>query len=484
MAHVFLRDSAAPRRSPRTRFGWVKLLLVIGLAALLLGGGLNYILAGKESAPPPAEVAPAEASVAQPKDSDGLWDGPVLYHDPADAPLDLILVNKRAQQLHLYRYDGRYHLVKTYACSTGEQQGQKRQEKDEKTPEGIYFNTKSFRDTKVTVFGDRAFGLNYPDAFDDLAGNTGSGIFIHGSDRALKPFSSNGCVVLDNADLSDLDKRVAFDRTPVIIGDTLPYRFAPGTRSLAGLVALLRPAMVPAAQAKPNRLEALTLLGFANHMVAMGKVVMQTDPPQQTLSRIYLAGADPQLLVMLRREWNEIAAEPSKTMAVAATETSRSKPAKATAPGPAAAPAALPASSKPEPAAKPEPTVKPGPAVEAESSQVRTVVETWRRAWEQKKIGDYIACYHPGFTADGRNLVQWRQYKDELNQRYKFIRIGVRDLKVNVEGESAKAYFEQQYTSDTFRSRAFKVIELRKKGGDWKIYREITHANKPGNWPG
>jgi len=147
MAHVFLRDLDGSRRSSRTRFGWVKPLQAIGLAAVLLGGGLNYILADRQSVPSPAQVAPAEASVAQPKQDDGLWDGPVLFHDPADLPLDLILVEKSAQKLHLYRYDGLYHLVKTYACGTGEQQGQKRQEKDEKTPEGIYFSTRSFRDS-------------------------------------------------------------------------------------------------------------------------------------------------------------------------------------------------------------------------------------------------------------------------------------------------------------------------------------------------
>jgi murein L,D-transpeptidase YafK len=363
--------------------------------------------------------------------------------------------------------------VKTYACSTGEHQGQKRQEKDEKTPEGIYFNTKAFRDTKVTVFGDRAFGLNYPDAFDDLAGNTGSGIFIHGSDRALKPFGSNGCVVLDNADLADLDQRIAFDRTPIIIGNKLPYRFAAGARSLSGLVALLRPAMVPVVgPQKPQRLEAVTVLGFANHMVALGRVGILTDPPQHGLTRIYLAGADPQLVVLLKREWNEVAGEPPKAAIVAAA--SRTKPAK----GPAMAPA------ESEPAVKPGPAAKPEAVAEAETSQVRTVVESWRRAWEQKNLADYIAYYHPGFSADGRNLSQWRQYKEDLNQRYKFIRIGVRALTVNIEGESAQAFFEQHYSSDAFRSRTFKVIELRKKGGDWKIYREITHKDKPGNWPG
>ena len=77
----------------------------------------------------------------------------MLYHSPGKAPIHLILVEKALQQLHLYRFDGRYHRIKTYSCATGEQPGHKRVENDEKTPEGIYFNTKIYRDRKVTVFG-------------------------------------------------------------------------------------------------------------------------------------------------------------------------------------------------------------------------------------------------------------------------------------------------------------------------------------------
>ena len=92
-------------------------------------------------------------------EDDGLWDGPILFYKGNGKPIHLILVEKALQKLHLYCYDGSYKLIKSYSCSTGEQPGKKQKENDQKTPEGIYFNVKSYRDSKVTLFGDRAFGL-------------------------------------------------------------------------------------------------------------------------------------------------------------------------------------------------------------------------------------------------------------------------------------------------------------------------------------
>ena len=164
---------------------------------------------------------------------DGLWDGPILFYKGNGKPIYLILVEKAFQKLHLYRYNGRYQLIKSYDCSTGEQPGKKQKENDEKTPEGIYFNVKSYRDSKITLFGDRAFELSYPDIFDHLEGNDGNGIFIHGSNQTIKPFSTNGCVVLNIRDLADLDRRVPLKKTPVIIANHLPYRFEPPKKQLS-----------------------------------------------------------------------------------------------------------------------------------------------------------------------------------------------------------------------------------------------------------
>ena len=232
--------------------------------------------------------------------------GPVLYHYPVDRPIHLLIVEKETQKLLLYRYDGNYRQIKSYFCASGENPGKKRKEKDEKTPEGIYFNDRTFRDRKVTVFGDRAFGLNYPDVFDSLAGNRGSGIFIHGSNRPVAPYSTNGCLVLDNGDIADLDGRIDLKQTPVIIGERLPYRFGRVDRDLSELIPFLKQAMLPEKYAgMPADIHELTVLGFEDRVVALGRVTVKAAGSISGISKLYLAGPGKTLLVLVRREWAE-----------------------------------------------------------------------------------------------------------------------------------------------------------------------------------
>ena len=237
---------------------------------------------------------------------DKLWDGPILFHKGSGEPVHFILVKKAIQKLYLYCYDGRYHLVKSYNCSTGERRGKKQKEHDQKTPEGIYFNISVYRDSKVTLFGDRAFGLNYPDIFDRLEGNFGSGIFIHGSNQAIKPFSTNGCVVLNTRDLADLDQRVSLEKTPVIIGRKLPYRFeSVGTNPLE-LMVLLKRAMLPERyQPLNHKFRYITVFGFEKRIVAVSEVSIKDRKNTHGFSKLYLYRRHKNLLVLLKREWRE-----------------------------------------------------------------------------------------------------------------------------------------------------------------------------------
>jgi hypothetical protein len=215
-------------------------------------------------------------------------------------------VEKALQKLHLYCYDGRYHLIKSYDCSTGEQYGKKQKENDQKTPEGIYFNVAAYRDSKITLFGDRAFGLNYPDIYDNLEGNCGSGIFIHGSNQPIKPFSTNGCVVLNTRDLADLDQQVSLEKTPVIIAEHLPYRFEPAEKELSELMILLRQAMIPERYQQLNReFRYITVFGFDNRVVAVSEVRIKDKKNTLGFSRLYLYRPGKNLLVLLKREWSE-----------------------------------------------------------------------------------------------------------------------------------------------------------------------------------
>ena len=451
------KKAAAQRR--------LKPIVVYGLAgvavAALLAAGLFFIGGDTPTSPvsghtaPSADKAfsvpqaikvkrePAPVKPVQATHPVNGWEGPVLYHSPGRAPIHLILVEKALQQLHLYRYDGRYQRIKTYRCATGEQQGRKQVENDEKTPEGIYFNTKIYRDRKVTVFGDRAFELNYPNAFDDIAGNGGHGIYIHGSNRKVTPYSTNGCVVLENHDLEDLDQRVEFDKTPVIIGERLPYTFTETSTDVSKLAAYFRQAMIPKKYAGQTLdFPGITILRYQDKLVSFGATRVKTKTPVEAVSRLYLAEPEAGLMVMVKREWQE---------------------------------------KKPVPVAVAKRT--PTATAEPKKDDIAVLVHSWKRAWESKNLETYIAHYHPGFVGNGRNLQEWKRHKQRLNKKYKRISVSVTALKTRTSGNTSRAWFKQRYRSDAFKSDGYKVLEFRKKSGSWKIYRETSFKNRPKSWP-
>ncbi len=448
------------KRAPEEkRPGPFSLYILIGAAVVILLAAGLYLAGG--SAPttpgssPPAQVqrfAPptpvaqkiekAPPAPSEPDKSGNRWEGPIVHHSAQSAPIHLILVEKATQKLHLYRYDGSYQRIKTYSCGTGERKGQKRVENDEKTPEGIYFNTKIYRDRNVTVFGDRAFELNYPNAFDDIAGNGGHGIYIHGSNRKVSPYSTNGCVALNNSDLKDLDERIEFDKTPVIIGERLPYTFSKPKQDPSELVALFRQAMIPKKYTREKiDFPGITILRYRDKLVSFGTVKVKAGTTVNAVSRLYLAEPAAGLMVMVKREWNE---------------------------------------KQPAPAVA---TKAPAPKVSKKKDVIAELVKTWKSAWEGKHLESYIAHYHPGFVGNGKNLQEWKRYKKRLNEKYKKISVTVSDLKTKSTGSTSRAWFRQSYRSDAFKSNGYKLLEFKKNDAVWKIFREKSFSSKPKNWP-
>jgi hypothetical protein len=111
--------------------------------------------------------------------------------------------------------------------------------------------------------------------------------------------------------------------------------------------------------------------------------------------------------------------------------------------------------------------------------EITLIVESWRRAWESKRLDVYISHYHQAFQSNGKDLTAWKRYKRKLNNRYRNISVKISDLKVNVEDKKAWAYFKQQYRSDSFLAHGYKLIEFQKEGHSWKIFRERSFAK---NW--
>jgi len=153
---------------------------------------------------------------------------------PSASPFAFV-VDKRAQQLYLYKYDGKFHLVRTFTCTTGKNPGIKQVNGDKKTPEGVYFFTRTFEKEDLnkmygsyaaTQFGIRAFNMDYPNPVDQILNRQGSNIWMHGTDepeRADLPHSTRGCVVMRNADIKMISPLIAIEQTPIIIVDYIEF---------------------------------------------------------------------------------------------------------------------------------------------------------------------------------------------------------------------------------------------------------------------
>lgn len=141
-----------------------------------------------------------------------------------------IVVDKKARILTVWKQsdDSSLEKIAEFPSDIGKQMGNKSKLGDHRTPEGIYFIQKMFEGAGLPFdkYGKRAFTLDYPNLFDQRAGKTGSGIWIHAiPDTETLERGSRGCVVVRNDAIIDLSKFITIgDKTPVLIYDQIPYQ--------------------------------------------------------------------------------------------------------------------------------------------------------------------------------------------------------------------------------------------------------------------
>ena len=140
----------------------------------------------------------------------------------SDANRTVILVEKKTNRLRLVTYeDGVYRPLKEYHATLGKVKGDKEDEGDLKTPEGIYVLKSLLKPPQLPAkFGAMAFYLNFPNTFDLMAGRTGSNIMLHATnepERLKNNYDSQGCVVVENSEISEIAPYVRLGLTPILI---------------------------------------------------------------------------------------------------------------------------------------------------------------------------------------------------------------------------------------------------------------------------
>jgi murein L,D-transpeptidase YafK len=147
----------------------------------------------------------------------------------ADNQRYFIVIDQSQSRLYLYRNEqGTPVLEKDFFISIGLKGAGKEVRGDQKTPVGVYHITRYIDDDELPdLYGRGAFPVNYPNTWDRRKKRSGGGIWIHGTpsytyNRA--PWSSNGCVVLSNADFSQIDDYIdPGQQTAVIIAKKIHW---------------------------------------------------------------------------------------------------------------------------------------------------------------------------------------------------------------------------------------------------------------------
>jgi murein L,D-transpeptidase YafK len=443
-------------------------------------------------------------------------------------PTYALVVDKSQQKLFLYQQEeAGPKLIRTFNCATGENAGQKKTRGDKRTPEGVYFFTRWIEYKNLaSIYGIRAFPMDYPNLFDRREDHRGDGIWLHGTDKPLSPTSTNGCIVLENEDVAEISKYIRLKQTPIIIRERIEtvsleeiqrerrrfldflkdWKQAWESKNLDRYMSLhsrkfhcrnLDWEGWKNYKARLNQQYKTIQVTIENPMILKHKenvlIVFyqryQSDKfRNEGTKRLYLIPEEGDYKI-IGEEWDERRggeippAIPPGILASFATPK---------APGPMAKAKPAQSQDKTEPpkvAASPTPAgpppSKPGAAPAAEArreaiektpavnlAEIKAFLNAWKSSWEKKDLHRYMDCYSKSFRSQGKNWDQWKQHKKSLNERYRLIQVTLEDIQAKRVGDQVVVTFRQTYRSDSLKSAGLKSLTLRQEGSSWKIFRE------------
>lgn len=141
----------------------------------------------------------------------------------------VIVADMAAGRLYLYKNDNnRPQLIRDYYLTVGSKGYGKQVEGDNKTPIGVYSIYRHIPGAELPdLYGKGAYPVNYPNRYDRALKRTGYGIWLHGTPSntyARAPWASEGCFVLSNNDLLDIEQYIDVkNQTPVILSDSIEW---------------------------------------------------------------------------------------------------------------------------------------------------------------------------------------------------------------------------------------------------------------------
>jgi hypothetical protein len=102
-------------------------------------------------------------------------------------------------------------------------------------------------------------------------------------------------------------------------------------------------------------------------------------------------------------------------------------------------------------------------------------VDQWARAWAGKQIAAYLGAYDRSFQPPrGLSRSAWEAERRSRIQIPADIDVEVSNLRITVQGDTARAVFRQRYSAGSFNASTTKTLEFVRRGERWLITRETT----------
>jgi murein L,D-transpeptidase YafK len=381
----------------------------------------------------------------------------------------VILVEKKTQTLYLYTSKDKDLFVGFQApCSTGEVFGIKQEAGDKKTPEGIYFLYDEYEDKYLSpIYGTKAFPTDYPNFIDKKAGKNGSAIWIHGTNKKLKPMDSNGCIAMENQSILKLSDYVSLYSTPVIIVEKIQRSDKAILSKQEKNINHMLTQWIQAIEKGSYHdylsfysSEYLPDISWWEQWRKLRKMANKSDSGMRLKrdrtgiyyhNHVFVALFDCFLTFENKRislGKRELFLENKNSNYKIIGDTFQ----KIKIPLVAAAKTLVKPTSKKE--------------------SVIVSINQWLAAWSAKDMDKYASFYANNFYSDGMNKKNWVKRKRRIAKKYNFINVSGSKFKVKFKNKTCAVTFLQKYESSGFTAQGTKRLKLVNKGGLWKIYQE------------
>lgn len=99
-------------------------------------------------------------------------------------------------------------------------------------------------------------------------------------------------------------------------------------------------------------------------------------------------------------------------------------------------------------------------------------LNSWRLSWQNKDIAQYMNHYSEDFKSMGMNKEQWQRYKENLNNKYQFIKVEVSEPVIFKHQNEMVIKFLQAYQSDKNSDFGEKTLYLQQTGDKYLVVGE------------